>query len=59
MNLKERGITVGDLIIIIIIILTTTVLVKTFKNNEKTTTLNISGMDSFLLLNNHFKNLST
>ena len=59
MNLKERGITVGDLIIIIIIILTTTVLVKTFNNNKKTTTLNTSGMDSYLLSNNHFNNLTT
>ena len=39
MNLKERGITVGDLLIILIIILTTTILFKTF-NKEKKTTLN-------------------
>ena len=39
MNLKERGITVGDLLIIILIILTTTTLVKTF-NKDKKTTLN-------------------
>ena len=41
MNLKERGITVGDLLILLIIILTTTVLFKTF-NNDKKTTLNQS-----------------
>ena len=35
MNLKERGITVGDLLIILIIILITTVLVKTFKKEKK------------------------
>ena len=39
MNLKERGITVGDLIIIMIIIFTTTILVKSF-NKDKKTTLN-------------------
>ena len=41
MNLKERGITVGDLLIILIIILTTTILVKSF-NKDKKTTLNHS-----------------
>ena len=41
MNLKERGITVGDLLIFLIIILTTTILVKSF-NKEKKTTLNPS-----------------
>ena len=40
MNLKERGITIGDLLILIIIILTTAFLVKTF-NKDKKTTLNI------------------
>ena len=39
MNLKERGITVGDLLVIFLIILTTTILVKTF-NKEKKTSLN-------------------
>ena len=38
MNIKERGITVGDLLIIIII-LSTTILVKSF-NKDKKTTLN-------------------
>ena len=37
MNLKERGITVGDLLIILIIILTTVILVKPFKKENKTT----------------------
>ena len=36
MNLKERGITVGDLIIIIIII-TSTILIKSFSKDKKTT----------------------
>ena len=39
MNLKERGITVGDLLIILIIIFTTTILVK-FINKDKKTSLN-------------------
>ena len=37
MNLKERGITVGDLLIILIIILTSTILVKTLKEDKKST----------------------
>ena len=41
MNLKERGITVGDLLIILLIILTSTVLIKSF-NKDKKTTLNHS-----------------
>ena len=36
MNLKERGITVGDLLIILIIILTSTVLIKSFNKKNKT-----------------------
>ena len=34
MNLKERGITVGDLLVILATILITTVLVKTFKKDK-------------------------
>ena len=37
MNLKERGITVGDLLIFIIIILATTILLKTLKKDKKPT----------------------
>ena len=36
MNLKERGITVGDLVIILIII-TSTILIKSFSKDKKTT----------------------
>jgi len=36
MNLKERGITVGDLLIIFIIILSTTILVKSLYKDKKT-----------------------
>ena len=41
MNLRERGVTVGDLLIILIIIITSTILIKSF-NKEKKTTLNYS-----------------
>jgi len=37
MNLRERGLTVGDLLILIIIIITTTIIVKTFSKDSKTT----------------------
>ena len=36
MNLKERGITIGDLLIITIIIITITTLVKTLNKDKKT-----------------------
>ena len=44
MNLKERGITVGDLLIILIIIITSTILIKSF-NKDKKTTLNYSNQE--------------
>ena len=44
MNLKERGITVGDLLIVLIIIITSTVLIKSF-NKYKKTTLNYSNQE--------------
>jgi len=37
MNLKERGITVGDLLIILIIIITSTILIRSFSKDKKTT----------------------
>ena len=37
MNLKERGITVGDLLIILIILITYTILIKSFSKDKKTT----------------------
>jgi len=46
MNLKERGITVGDLLIILIIIITSTILIKTFSKDKKTT-FNYSNQDQF------------
>ena len=44
MNLKERGITVGDLLILIIIIITSTILIKSFSKDKKTT-LNYSNQE--------------
>ena len=44
MNLKERGITVGDLLIILVIIITSTILIKSFKKDKKTT-LNYSNYE--------------
>jgi len=46
MNLKERGITVGDLLIILIIIITSTILIKSFSKDKKTT-FNYSNQDQF------------
>ena len=37
MNLKERGITVGDLLIILIIIIISTILIKSLNKDNKTT----------------------
>ena len=36
MNIKERGITVGDLLIILIVILSTSILIKLFNKDKKT-----------------------
>ena len=56
MNLKERGITVGDLLIIIIIIITSTLLIKSFSKDKKNT-LNYSNQEKVSHNNNHYKNL--
>jgi len=37
MNLKERGITVGDLLIVFIIIIASTILIKSISKDKKTT----------------------
>ena len=47
MNLKERGITVGDLLIVLIIIITSTILIKSFSKDTKTT-LNYSNQDQII-----------
>ena len=48
MNLKERGITVGDLLIIFIIIIASTVLIKSF-NKEKKTTLYDRNQEQYII----------
>ena len=56
MNLKERGITVGDLLIILIIIITSTILVKSFSKDKKTT-LNYSNQEQVSYRKITIKNL--
>ena len=55
MNLKERGITVGDLIIILIIIITSTILIKSFSKDKKTT-LNYSNQEQVSYKANYYQN---
>ena len=54
MNLKERGITVGDLLIILIIIITTTIIIKSFRQDKKTT-LNYSNQEQVSYNINHYQ----
>ena len=54
MNLKERGITVGDLLIILIIIITSTVLIKSFSKDKKTT-LNYSNQEQVSYKVNYYQ----
>ena len=41
MNLKERGITVGDLLLFVIFIIATVFIVNNVKNNETESSINI------------------
>jgi len=54
MNLKERGITVGDLLIILIIIITSTILIKSFSKDKKTT-LNYSNQEKVSYKENYYQ----
>ncbi len=54
MNIKERGITVGDLLIILIIIITSTILVKSF-NKDKKTTINCTNQDIVFIHKEHYQ----
>ena len=54
MNLKERGITVGDLLIILIIIITSTILIKSFSKDKKTT-LNYSNQEQVSNKENYYQ----
>jgi len=56
MNLKERGITVGDLLIILIIIITSTILIKSFSKDKKTT-LNFSNQEELSMRKNNYQKL--
>ena len=53
MNLKERGLTVGDLLLLIIIIISTTTIVRKLNNNKKLT----SELPKFEIINlkNNYK----
>ena len=55
MNLKERGITVGDLLIIIIIV-TSTILIKSFSKDKKTTH-NYSNQEQITFKNDYYQKL--
>ena len=54
MNLKERGITVGDLLIILIILITSTILIKSFSKDKKTT-LNLSNKEQVSYKKNFYQ----
>ena len=54
MNLKERGITVGDLLIILIIIISSTILIKSFSKDKKTT-LNYSNQEQASYMKNYYQ----
>ena len=54
MNLKERGITVGDLLIILIIIITSTILFKAFSKDKKTT-LNYNNQEKLSNEKNYYQ----
>ena len=56
MNLKERGITVGDLLIILIIIITSTILIKSFSKDKKTT-YNYSNQEQVTHNKNYYQKL--
>ena len=55
MNLKERGITVGDLLIILIII-TSTILIKSVSKDKKTT-YNYSNQEQVTYKKNYYQKL--
>ena len=54
MNLKERGITVGDLLIILIIIITSTILIKSISKDKKTT-FNYSNQEQVSKQENYYQ----
>ena len=56
MNLKDRGITVGDLLILLIIIIISTILIKSFSKDKKTT-LNFSNQEQVTYKKNYYQKL--
>ena len=56
MNLKERGVTVGDILIILIIIITSTILIKSFSKDKKTT-INYSNQEQVTYNENYYQKL--
>ena len=56
MNLKDRGITVGDILILLIIIVTSTILIKSF-NKDKKTTLNYFIQEELYFYNENYQKL--
>ena len=56
MNLKERGITVGDLLILLIIIITSTTLIKSISKDKKTT-FNYSNQEQVTNKKNYYQKL--
>ena len=56
MNLKERGVTVGDLLIILIIIITSTIVIKSFSKDKKKT-LNYSNQEKVSYKKTYYQNL--
>ena len=56
MNLKERGITVGDLLIILILIITSTILIKSF-SKDKRTKYNLSNQEQVTYKKNYYQKL--
>ncbi len=56
MNLKERGITVGDILIILIIIIISTIVIKSF-NKDKKTTLNHFNQENLFLYKENYPKL--
>ena len=56
MNLKERGITVGDLLIIFIIVIISTILIKSFSKDKKTT-LNYINQEQVSYKKNYYQKL--
>ena len=54
MNLKERGITVGDLLILLLIIVASTILFRSFSKDKKTT-LNYNNQQNLSYEKNYYQ----